>query len=303
MLWASLAVTIAFVICELLFGIRARSLALISDSGHNFSDALALGLAAYAVWIARRPANAQKTFGYHRVAILTALFNASTLIVIALSILLSAFAEIRAPHPVNSGVMLWVAVVALFMNTVIAAVLHQGSATSLNVRAAFVHMVGDALSAVAVLIAALLYRFAGWTFADAGVSILIAVFIMVSSISIVREAVDVLLESTPRGLDVDKLVTAIRSVEHVREVHDLHIWTVSDGLIFLSCHVEVADSRTMEDIEAILTAINHVLQHDFGVAHATIQTEREGVCRDDGGQPLPVYCGKPGTILPHTHTH
>jgi len=303
MLWVSLGITLTFVVCELFFGIRANSLALISDSGHNFSDALALGLAAYAIWVARKPANAKKTFGYHRVAILTALFNAATLIVIAISILGNAIQEFRTPHVVDSTIMLWVAAVALVLNTVIAGMLHDHSGDNLNVRAAFVHMVGDALSAFAVIVAALAYRYLHWTLADASVSVLIALFIIFSSISIVREAVDVLLEGTPKNLNVENMVVAMKGVHHVSAVHDLHIWTVSDGLVFLSCHVEVADSRTMEEIECVLTDINHVLVEDFGIAHATIQTEREGVCVDASETGKPLFCGEHVSPGVHVHAH
>lgn len=291
MLWASLGVTLLFVVFEAYFGWKANSLALMSDAGHNFSDALALGLAAYAVWIARKPANARKTFGYHRVAILTALFNAGSLIAIAVGILFEAIVRFQQPAALDENIMLWVAAVALLMNTVVAGLLHQHSHGNLNVRAAFIHMAGDALSALAVIIAAIALRYTHWLILDPIVSTLIAAFILWSSWGIVTEATDILLESTPKGVDVDDLIAAVRGVEHVVNVHDLHVWTVSDGLNFLSCHVEVDNERTMAEVDGLLLAINDLLAADFGIAHATIQTERQGACISASASD-PIYCGE-----------
>src|SRR5579884_4286823 len=190
MLWVSLAITLGFVAVEAVTGHFARSLALLSDAGHNFTDALALALAAYAVWVARKPANARKTFGYHRVAILTALFNSAVLILVALAILAEAWVRLRHPAGVNSTLMLWVAGAAVVMNTVVAWLLHGSAKNNLNVRAAFVHMAGDALSALAVLIAAIVVHTTRCPFADPLVSALIALFILYSSWGIVREASD-----------------------------------------------------------------------------------------------------------------
>src|SRR5579883_452708 len=190
MLWVSLAITLAFVAVEVVTGLFAHSLALLSDAGHNFTDVLALGLAAYAVWVARRPANARKTFGYHRVAILTALFNSAALIVVALGILYGAWRHFAHPSAVNSMLMLWVAGAAVFMNTVVAAILRGSAKHSLNARAAYIHMAGDALSAFAVLVAAVVIKTVGWAYADPVVSVFIALFILWSSIGITREASD-----------------------------------------------------------------------------------------------------------------
>lgn len=292
MLWISLLVTLAFVAAEAVAGHFARSLALLSDAGHNFTDALGLGLAAYAVWVAQKPANARKTFGYHRVAILTALFNAATLIVIALGILYSAWLHFRHPLPVDSRLMLWVAGAAVLMNTAVAAMLRGGAKDNLNSRAAYVHMAGDALSALAVLLAAALIKETGWIYADPVVSILIALFILWSSLGIVREATDILLEASPKGIDIDQLAGAIREIPNVLAVHDLHVWTVADGLNFLSCHVEVADTNTVADCAAIVRQINERLHNDYGIAHATIQTEVAGCCVSAFSGDQPLYCGE-----------
>lgn len=271
--WVSLALTLGFVVVETVYGLRARSLALLSDAGHNASDALALGLAAYAVWVARRPATPGKTFGYHRVAILTALANATALVVIALVILAEAWQTFRLHQAPEGGVMIGVASVALLMNTVIAYWLRDASHHSLNARAAYIHMAGDALSSLGVLLAGLLVRFAHWTVADPLVSILIAGFILYSSWGIIAEATNVLLEGTPRNIDVAALVAAMRDTPPVCAVHDLHVWTVGDGILFLSCHVVLPDETTMTESASTVAALNARLHDEFGIGHATIQAE------------------------------
>jgi cobalt-zinc-cadmium efflux system protein len=295
LLWISLIITLAFVGVEVFFGFRARSLALLSDAGHNASDALALGLAAYGVWIARRPATSGKTFGYHRVAILTALLNASVLVLISIGILAEAASAFRHPRPADGALMMAVAAVALLMNTVIAYMLRDDSHRSLNARAAYVHMAGDALSSVGVLAAGALVRYTGWTAADPAVSVIIAVIILYSAWGIIEDATNVLMEGTPKNLDVAALVEAMRSVEPVRDVHDLHVWTVGDGIHFLSCHVVLPDTCTMAQATCAVAALNDRLHDRFGIGHATIQTEiGDGAgCRADSQA---LYCG---TLEPH----
>lgn len=281
MLWLCLVITTVFVIGEAFAGYVSQSLALLSDAGHNFSDAFALGLAAYAVWIARKPSNAGKTYGYHRASILTALFNAATLLVIAVVILVEAFSLFRHPQQVHGELMMWVAGVSVLMNTVIAALLRGGAGHSLNMRAAYIHMAGDALSAVGVLIAGWIVKSTGWVYADPAVSVLIAGFIAWTSLGVVRDAINVLLEGSPKGLDVEAMIGAMREVGHVQAVHDVHVWTVSDHLNFLSAHVEVSDARTMEECGIVIHGVNEVLFHRFGIAHATIQVESAGACCEE----------------------
>lgn len=273
LLWISLGVTATFVAIEAWFGRQAHSLALLSDAGHNASDALALGLAAYAIWVAQRPATPGKTFGYHRVAILTALANAAALVVIALGILIGAWQSFQHPAAVQGNLMIWVAAVAVLMNTVIAWALRGESQHSLNARAAYIHMAGDAISSFGVVLAGLCIKLTGWTYADPLISILIAGFILYSSWGIIGDATNILLEGTPKGVVIEELVAAIRATEPVCDVHDLHVWTVSDGLHFLSCHVVVPDACTVEESHAIVLRLNERLHEEFGIGHATIQTE------------------------------
>ena len=301
-LWLSLGLTVAFVVAEACFGLRAHSLALVSDAGHNASDALALGLAAYAIWVARKPASPGKTYGYHRVAILTALGNAGALVVIALGILVGAWEAFHSHVPVQGTLMMAVAGVAVLMNTVIAWLLRGDSHHSLNMRAAYVHMAGDALSSLGVVLAGLVIHLTGWTLADPLVSVLIAGFILYSSWGIIGEASNVLMEGTPKGVDVEALADAIRATPPVCEVHDLHVWTVSDGLHFLSCHVVLPNDCSVAESQGIVAALNARLHDGFGIGHATIQTETaEGnACRHDREE---LYC----ELHPHAagcgHTH
>jgi len=302
LLWLSLAMTLTFVVAEAFFGLRAHSLALISDAGHNASDALALGLAAYAIWVARRPASPGKTFGYHRVAILTALANAAALVVIALGILIEAWQSFHQYIPVQGNLMIGVAAVAVFMNTVIAWSLRGDSHHSLNARAAYVHMAGDALSSLGVVIAGLVIKLTGLTIADPLVSVLIAGFILYSSWGIIGDATNILLEGTPKGVNVEALADAIRATPEICDVHDLHVWTVSDGLHFLSCHVVLPEACTVLESQEIVAALNNCLHDDFDIGHATIQTETaEGnACRRDTDA---LYCALHPRAVGCGHDH
>jgi len=288
-LWISLFMTLTFVAFEVLYGLRSHSLALVSDAGHNASDALALGLAAYAIWVARRPASHKKTFGYHRVAILTALINAATLIVIAISILIEAWRVFRHPEPVQGTTVMVVAAFAVVMNTVIAYWLRGESHQSLNARAAYIHMAGDALSSLGVLISGAAIRYLGWQLADPIVSVMISAFILYSSYGVVIEATNILLEGTPAGLNVGELVTAIRNTPPVTDMHDLHLWTVGDGIHFLSCHVVLPETMSMSDGAAVVRELNTMLHDRFNIGHATIQIEA-GDCDGCRIEPRELYC-------------
>lgn len=301
-LWVSLVVTLAFVVGEAVAGWVSHSLALMSDAGHNLSDALALGLAAYAIWVARKPATAKHTYGFHRVSILTAQFNAATLVVIAIFIGVEAVRRFQHPEPVGGLLMIWVAAIAVLMNTVIAAALSGDAKESLNSRAAFIHMAGDAISSLAVVIAGVVVHYTGWLYADPVVSILIAAFILYSAVGIVRDATDILMEATPKEVDVEKLIAGIKTVRPVCDVHDLHIWQVGDGLNFLSCHVALPKTCSLEECAAIVGAINKKLHDDFGIEHATIQTEIEGLC--DMNEAHDLYCAMEAhNGHEHDHAH
>jgi cobalt-zinc-cadmium efflux system protein len=289
-LYLSLIATVIFVVAEAGIGYVAHSLALMSDAGHNFCDALSLALSAYAIRIARKPANSRNTFGYHRVAILTALLNSAALAVISIGILVKAVQTFADPVPIDSRLMLITAAVALVVNGAIVLALHGGAKHSLNIRATYLHMAADVISSILVLLAAIVIAHTRLYILDPVVSLGIAAIIFTSCWKIVREATDILLESSPRGLDIELMIDRVLTLPHVNAVHDLHVWTVSDGLDFLSCHIEVADTHTMAECADIMRSINTILLNDFGIAHSTIQVEIAGTCisSDDTD---PLYCG------------
>ncbi|HLV81733.1 MAG TPA: cation diffusion facilitator family transporter [Chthonomonadaceae bacterium] len=283
----SLALTLGFVLLEAIVAVRAHSLALLSDAGHNFTDAFALALSGYAVWIARKPASSTRTYGYHRVGILTALFNATLLLVIAALIFREAIGLlVHPPAHIESLWMMGVAAVAILLNGGIALSLRGEAAHDVNIRSAFVHMAGDALSAAGVVVAGAIIHWTGWVYADPLVSMLIGLFIVTSSWGILVETVNILLEGTPRGMDVEALATAIRSMPGVADVHDLHVWAIAEGMNALSCHLLIQDEEASR-AAAILEAIKERLAAEYGVAHSTIETE----C---GGCDLnALYCSMP----------
>jgi cobalt-zinc-cadmium efflux system protein len=281
----SICITILFVIGEAITGYFSHSLALVSDAGHNFADALALVLSWYGLWIARRPSTAQRTYGYHRVGILAALVNAVSLVVIALLIFWEASTRLRHPEPVQSTPMIVVALIAILMNTVISFWLKSAAKNDLNVRSAYMHMLGDAISAAGVVVAGLVVAFTGASIADPIVSLLIGILILWSSWGILKESVNVLLEAIPEGMDMAKVEETIGRVHGVLAVHDLHVWTVGSGMVCCSCHIMV-NEQSVRSGENVLRAVTEGLEHAFGIAHTTIQVEVEGC------EPNDMYCIK-----------
>ena len=279
----SIAVTAAFVVGEAIAGYFAHSLALLSDAGHNFSDALALVFSWYGIWMAQKPSTAKRTFGHHRVGILTALVNSVSLVVIALLIFWEAISRLRHPEPVRSTPMIIVALVAVLMNTLISLWLRSAARRDLNVRSAYLHMLGDAVSAAGVVAAGVVVAFTGASIADPLVSILIALLILWSSWTILKESVNVLLEAIPEGLNMEAVEQAISGVAGVEAVHDLHVWTVGSGIIACSCHITV-EEQSVRSGQNVLRAVAEELEHDFGITHTTIQVEAEGCEEND------MYC-------------
>ncbi len=271
----SIALTIFFVVAEAVAGYWSNSLALLSDAGHNFADALALAFSWYALRAARRPPDASRTFGYHRAGILAALVNAISLVLIALFIFWEAGHRLLSPPPVESGLMIGVALVAAILNGVISVWLHAEAHHDLNVKSAYLHMLGDALSALGVVVAGVVVTFTGYDRADPLVSLLIGTMIVWSSWGILTESVNILMEAAPRGLDVAGMAEAIRQVPGVLDVHDLHVWTVGSGMPACCCHIRVAQQSALEG-QRIQQTVAHKLKHDFRMAHSTIQVEVEG---------------------------
>lgn len=279
----SVIIMLAFVIGEAVAGYFANSLALLSDAGHNFADALALVLSWYALWIAQRPSSAKRSFGNHRVGILVALVNAVSLVVIALLIFWEAVSRFRHPEPVQPTPMIVVALIAILLNTVISLSLRSAAKKDLNVRSAYMHMLGDAISAAGVVGAGVVVAFTGASIADPVVSVLIGILILWSSWGILKESVNVLLEGVPEGMEMETVELTIGAVAGVLAVHDLHVWAVGSGMVCCSCHISV-EEQSVRSGENVLRAVAEKLAKEFGISHSTIQVEVEGC------EPNDMYC-------------
>jgi cobalt-zinc-cadmium efflux system protein len=280
---AVVTLTLMFVVVEALCGWLAHSLALLSDAGHNLADAAALGFSWYALWISSKPSHQGMTFGYHRVGVFAALANALSLVLIALLIGWEAIARIRQPEVANGVVMIGVAVAAVIVNLLIGAWLHRGSKHDMNIRSAYLHMLGDAVSAFGVVIAGVLVATTHAPLADPIVSVLIAGLILYSSYGILRESATVLLEGTPAGMDMPAVIAAIKNVGGVLDVHDLHVWMVGPGVVACSFHIVVAEQSIREG-QQVLRSVVHDIEHRFHITHTTVQVEVEGCDADD------MYC-------------
>jgi cobalt-zinc-cadmium efflux system protein len=268
---ASLVLTIGFVVFEAVAGFRASSLALLSDAGHNFADAFALLLAAFGFYLQSRPANAVKTFGYHRAGVLAAFVNAVSLVVLALALFFESYRRLRNPQPVVESTMMIVAGIGLAMNLFIVWRL-GGHGHDMNIRAAWIHMLGDALSCVAIIVGAIVIHYTGLQKIDPVLSILIGVMIIWSGWGIIQESLNVLLEGSPKGIEPEEVTGGMREVDGVIEVHDLHIWSLGSQSHALSCHVLIDDVPPSAS-EAILRSIKGVLCDRFSITHSTIQFE------------------------------
>lgn len=280
-LLVALAITTTFLVVEVVGGILANSLALLADAGHMATDAAALLLALFASWLAGRPATPRRSFGYMRAEILAAALNAAVLLLLSLYIFYEAWQRFSEPPEIRSGLMLGVAVAGLGANLVAAWVLSRGGGHhhDLNTRGAFLHVVGDLLGSVATIAAALIIMATGWEQADPVLSVVIGGLIVFSAWRLLKEAVDILLEATPAHLDAAEVRDALRTVPGVAHVHDLHIWTVTSGVIAASAHLEVTNVRTWNDT---LAAASHLLAERFGIVHSTLQPEAFDPAQNSG---------------------
>ncbi len=278
---ASIVVTLAFTAFEVYAGIRAGSLALLSDAGHNFTDAIALVLAAIGLYFQGKPADQIKTFGYERAGVIAAFVNAVTLIVISLYIFWEAISRLMHPQAVDDKTMFWVALLALAMNGAIMLALNRSQKGDLNVRAAFVHMLGDAIGAGAIILGAVAIRYTGWTYIDPILSIALGGLIVYTAWDIVRESLNILLEGLPQGIELEKVTKAMGAVPGVLDVHDLHIWTLGSNTHALCCHVLIDDMPHSES-ETILKHLAEVCCAQ-GIHHTTIQFEHVPCVMSDNG--------------------
>lgn len=275
----ALAITAVFLVAEIIGGLITGSLALLADAGHMATDVAALALALFATWLAQRPATPERSFGFNRAEVLAALVNAATLIAISLYIFWEAFERVSEPPEIDSGPMLAVAIAGLGANAASAWVLTRGGGHQhdLNTRGALLHVIGDMLGSVGAIAAALIMLATGWYLADPILSAGIGVLILWSSWQLMRESVDVLMESTPAEVSPRAVRDAMTDVDGVVGVHDLHIWTVTSSLIAMSAHVEVTGERGWPDV---LVELARLLRDRFGIHHVTLQPEDDRADRD-----------------------
>lgn len=293
----SLFLTFLYIVATAVAGVRGNSLALISEAGHNVSDFLALLLSLFAVYLQTRPATSTKTFGYQRAGVLAAFVNALFLVLLSFYIFYEAGSRLLKPVPVHSRLMMITAAAGVVMNGIIAFLLYRGK-RDVNLRSAFLHMLGDTVSTSAVIVGGWAIALTGRYWIDPALSFGIGVLILFAATGIIREALHILLEGTPRGMKLERVTEAIRAIEGVLDVHDLHIWSLGSETHSLSCHIRIADIP-LSASERILHEVNQRLRDSFHIYHTTIQFENV-VCEVAHGCVIPV--SEPHSAE-HRHTH
>jgi len=273
-LWIALTISCLIAILELAGGFLGQSLALISDSGHVLTDVLAVGVGILTIRLGRKPHTARRTFGYHRAEIFAALINGSVLIAAAFLIIYEAYLRLRQPLSIQGPLVLSIASVGLVGNLVSAGLLSSSRKTSINVKGVFLHTLGDVLSSMAVIISSLIVILTAYQGVDAIAAAIIGVLIMRSAYALVRDSTNILLEATPRQMQLETIAKTIRDVDGVKGVHDLHVWTITSGLYALSGHVTVATDSISQG-STIVAKVEAKLRESFGIEHVTIQVEKE----------------------------
>ena len=262
----------SFMVIEVIGGLLTNSLALLADAGHMLSDAASLGLSFFALKLGEKAASQFNTFGYKRFEIIAAAINGMTLILISLYILYEAIQRFANPPVVQSGGMLTIAAIGLLVNIVAAWILMRGEKEdNLNVRSAFLHVLGDMLGSVGAIVAALLMIFFGWGWADPVASLIVAVLISISGYRVTKEAFHILMEGTPQQIQLNDVKDSLEKIDSVEEVHDLHIWSITSGMFMLSCHMTISEDAIHDQV---LEKAQKILHDDFGIEHSTIQVER-----------------------------
>ncbi len=264
--------TATFMVVEVIGGFLSGSLALIADAGHMLTDSASIALALFAIWIAKRPASAERTYGYNRAEILAAAANALSLWLISAWIVWESIRRFISPEEIEGGVVLTVGGIGLLVNVIAAFMLHSSSEHSLNVEGALQHVIADLLGSVAVLISGAIIILTGWNIVDPILSVVIAVLILLSSWHLVTQVLVVLIEGTPDHLDLYKLCSDMEEVPGVTVIHDVHAWTVTSGYVSLTAHV-LADSEHKGDFDEMLRELRRIASEDYGIAHSTIQLE------------------------------
>ncbi len=268
-----LGLTLAYTAAEVIGGLLSNSLALLADAGHMLTDNLALGIALFAAWSARRPPDPARTYGYRRAEILAALINGIALVVISLYIVWEAWQRLSAPPEVQYGLMGGIALGGLAVNILGAVIMHGGRDENLNIRAAYLHILGDLLGSVGAIVAAVCIGLFGWAWADPVASVAIAGIIVFSSVRLIFQSVNVLMEGAPPHIPIQEVREALSSLEGVEEVHDLHVWSLSEGAVILTAHLRTGP--TIRSVQVTRAALA-VLEDRFGIRHATLQVEPPG---------------------------
>ncbi|MGP4106685.1 cation diffusion facilitator family transporter [Virgibacillus sp. L01] len=272
-LMISFIVITGYMIIEAIGGFLTNSLALLSDAGHMLSDSVSLGVGLLAFKFGEKVANYSKTYGYKRFEILAAVFNGVTLILISIYIFYEAYKRFTEPPVVATTGMLIVASIGLLVNIFVAWILLRGDTEeNLNLRAAFLHVLGDLLGSVGAIVAALLIIFFNWGWADPLASVIVAVLVLVSGWRVTKDAIHVLMEGTPKNVDLDDIINTMENAEGIKSIHDLHVWSITSGQNALSCHAVVDGDLSVHESQKLLRTIEHDLEHK-GVGHVTIQME------------------------------
>ncbi|CAM3714359.1 cation diffusion facilitator family transporter [Marinicrinis lubricantis] len=272
----ALSITLGIMLLEFFGGLFTNSLALLSDSGHMLSDASSLALSLIAFWYAARPASPQKTFGYYRFEILAALLNGVTLFIVAGFIAWEAYERFQQPPEVASGTMIWIACIGLLANVLSAwSLMRKGDVNhNLNLRSAYLHIIGDALGSVGAIAAGFVMWLFGWYIADPIISIIVAVLILKGAWSVIRHTIHILMEGTPASIESEEVKGLLQQLDQVIDVHDLHIWTITSGFHSLSCHLLIEDHA---DSQQILQQAIQLLENQFAIHHVTIQVENSAI--------------------------
>ena len=268
----AIALTAVTLVAEIVGGLWTNSLALLSDAAHVFMDLFALVLSLLAIRLAGLPATDRRTYGWHRAEIFASLFNGGTLVLIAVGILHEAWQRVAAPQAVKSGEMFVIATVGLVMNLLAARFLHSHADTDLNVRSAFLHVLGDAVASVGVIAGGVIMYFTGWYVLDGVVSVGIALVISFGALRILREAGHILLEGVPRGIDVQQVVETMKGVDGVNDVHHLHVWSICSHITALSAHIDLDPESRLRQGE-VIGELEHILDHRYHITHTTLQGE------------------------------
>ncbi|SFA84868.1 cobalt-zinc-cadmium efflux system protein [Lentibacillus halodurans] len=297
-LMISFIIITAYMVIEAIGGFLTNSLALLSDAGHMLSDAVSLGVGLLAFKLGEKVASYHKTYGYKRFEILAAVFNGVTLILISLYIFYEAYHRFMDPPEVASTGMLVIASIGLIVNIVVAWILMRGDTDeNLNLRAAFLHVLGDLFGSIGAVSAALLIMFFGWGWADPLASVLVAILVLVSGWRVTKDAVHVLMEGTPKNVELDDIINTIEKIEEIIAIHDLHVWSITSGQNALSCHAVVDGELSVHESQKLLRSIEQKLEHK-DIGHVTVQMESEEHPHEDS-----LFCQNDHESVSRSHDH